>query len=120
MIAYRVHYDPTWNKIVGINRIRQTRPGPILRGGFYGQQPAGAWRLNKKLAGGGALMDLGIYPLNGNPLPQRRGAFRFRHHDFYPRPQRPFRGNGTVNGVAHEAAFRHPRLLRLFLRPART
>jgi predicted dehydrogenase len=64
MIAYRVHYDPTWKQaiqMIGSGDIGQLES---FQGGFYAQQPAGAWRLSKKLGGGGALMDLGIYPLN--------------------------------------------------------
>jgi predicted dehydrogenase len=64
MIAYRVQYDPTW--IQAIEIIRSGKIGQLesFQGGFYGQQPVGAWRLTKKLGGGGALMDMGIYPLN--------------------------------------------------------
>jgi predicted dehydrogenase len=35
-----------------------------FQGGFFGRQRAGAWRLTRKLGGGGSLLDLGIYPLN--------------------------------------------------------
>ena len=65
MIAYRIQYEPLWNDT--IRRIRAGEIGRIesFRGGFFGPQRAGAWRLNRKLAGGGSLMDLGIYPLNG-------------------------------------------------------
>jgi predicted dehydrogenase len=64
MIAYRVQYDPTWNRAIDI--IRSGAIGQIqsFQGGFLGQEPAGAWRLSRKLGGGGALLDLGIYPLN--------------------------------------------------------
>lgn len=64
MIAYRVHYDPTWMQafqIIGSGKIGELES---FQGGFSGQMRAGQWRLDKKLAGGGALMDLGIYPLN--------------------------------------------------------
>ena len=64
MIAYRVHYDPTWLRIRDL--VRSGAIGEIqhFQGGFYGQKQAGEWRLNRKLAGGGSLLDLGIYPLN--------------------------------------------------------
>jgi predicted dehydrogenase len=64
MIAYRCHYEPTNLKAV-----------ELIRSGALGQVQAiesangfniapGEWRLNKKLAGGGPLFDVGIYSLN--------------------------------------------------------
>ena len=64
MIAYRVHYDPTWQQAMQI--IDSGGIGDIqsFQGGFFNQQRAGAWRLSRKLGGGGSVLDLGIYPLN--------------------------------------------------------
>ncbi len=64
MIAYRVQYDPTW--IQGIQLIKDGFIGELesFQGGFFNQQPKGVWRLNRKLGGGGSLLDVGIYPLN--------------------------------------------------------
>jgi predicted dehydrogenase len=64
MIGYRVHYEPTWMQAIQIIKSGQIGRLESFQGGFFGQMPAGAWRLSKKLGGGGALMDLGIYPLN--------------------------------------------------------
>jgi predicted dehydrogenase len=64
MIAYRVHYDPTWIKIREIARSGEIGDIQGFQGGFYGPKQEGEWRLDKKLAGGGSLFDLGIYPLN--------------------------------------------------------
>ena len=64
MIGYRVQYEPLWNQAIGIIQSGQIGQLQSLRGGFFGQQPAGEWRLTKALGGGGSLMDLGIYPLN--------------------------------------------------------
>jgi predicted dehydrogenase len=64
MIGYRVHYDPTWMQAIEIIRSGKIGQLESLQGGFFNQQPAGTWRLSRKLGGGGALMDLGIYPLN--------------------------------------------------------
>jgi predicted dehydrogenase len=64
MIAYRVHYDPTWMQAIQIIASGKIGELESFQGGFSGQMHAGGWRLNRKLAGGGALMDLGIYPLN--------------------------------------------------------
>lgn len=63
MIAYRVHYDPTWLKIRDLVRSGAIGDLQGFQGGFYGPKING-WRLDRKLAGGGPLFDLGIYPLN--------------------------------------------------------
>jgi len=64
MIAYRVHYDPTWKQAIQIIESGGIGVLESFQGGFCNQTQAGGWRLDRKLAGGGALMDLGIYPLN--------------------------------------------------------
>ncbi len=63
MIAYRIHYDPTWIKVR--DTVRSGAIGDLqgFQGGFYASFLQG-WRLDKKMAGGGSLFDLGIYPLN--------------------------------------------------------
>ncbi len=64
MIAYRCQYEPT--NLRAIQMIRDGQLGTIQAiesaNGF--NEHAGEWRLNKKLAGGGPLMDVGIYSLN--------------------------------------------------------
>jgi predicted dehydrogenase len=64
MIAYRVHYDPTWQEIRDLARNGTIGQLQGFQGGFYGVKDFPQWRLDKKLAGGGSLFDLGIYPLN--------------------------------------------------------
>ena len=65
MIAYRCHYDPTH-----LETRRLLQSGIIgdlesFQGAFGFNAPAANfWRLNRALAGGGSLMDVGIYPLN--------------------------------------------------------
>jgi predicted dehydrogenase len=64
MIAYRCQLEPT--NLSAIKMIRDGRLGKIQAiesaNGF--NIKAGEWRVNKKLAGGGPLMDVGIYSLN--------------------------------------------------------
>jgi len=64
MIAYRIQYEPLWNR--AIQMISSGAIGQLqsFQGGFYNHQDAGAWRLSRKLGGGGSVLDLGIYPLN--------------------------------------------------------
>jgi predicted dehydrogenase len=66
LIGYRLHFEPKTLEI-----IRQRREGEFGKvlffqglSGFRIGDP-GQWRLTKKLAGGGALMDIGIYSVNG-------------------------------------------------------
>jgi predicted dehydrogenase len=64
MIAYRCQYEPT--NLRAIQLIRDGKLGKIQAiesaNGF--NEKAGEWRLDRKLAGGGPLMDVGIYSLN--------------------------------------------------------
>ena len=64
MIAYRCHYEPTNLKAVQL--IRQGVLGQVqaIESTFGFNMARGEWRLNKKLAGGGPLFDVGIYSLN--------------------------------------------------------
>ena len=64
MIAYRIQYDPMFAKIREMIKAGDLGQLETFQGGFSGQEGPGEWRLNRKLAGGGSLMDLGIYPLN--------------------------------------------------------
>ena len=64
MIAYRCHYEPT--NLRAMQLIREGKLGKIQAiesaNGF--REKAGEWRLDRKLAGGGPLMDMGVYSLN--------------------------------------------------------
>jgi predicted dehydrogenase len=64
MIAYRLHYEPL--NLKAIKLIKDGALGRIgtMNGAFGFDAAPGAWRLNKKLAGGGSLFDVGIYVLN--------------------------------------------------------
>jgi predicted dehydrogenase len=64
MIAYRCQLEPT--NLEAIKMIRDGRIGKvqsISSANGFNIKP-GEWRCNKKLAGGGPLMDVGIYSLN--------------------------------------------------------
>jgi len=64
IIAYRCQYEPT--NLRAIELIRSGKLGKIQAiesaNGF--NETLGEWRLNGKLAGGGPLMDVGVYSLN--------------------------------------------------------
>ncbi|MGD0736990.1 MAG: Gfo/Idh/MocA family oxidoreductase [Terracidiphilus sp.] len=64
MIAYRCHYEPT--NLRAVKLIRDGAIGQVqsIDSAFGFNIDPGEWRLNKKLAGGGPLFDVGIYSLN--------------------------------------------------------
>jgi predicted dehydrogenase len=64
MIAYRCHYEPT--NLRAIQLIREGALGKVqaIESSFGFNCARGEWRLNKKMAGGGPLYDVGIYSLN--------------------------------------------------------
>jgi predicted dehydrogenase len=66
MIAYRCQYDPT--HLRAIQLIREGRIGSIksIESAFGFDIGPNEWRTDKKLAGGGPLMDVGIYCLNAS------------------------------------------------------
>jgi predicted dehydrogenase len=66
LVGYRLHFEP---KTLEIIRMRNAGAfGKVLffqgLSGFEIGDPK-QWRLNKQLAGGGAMMDIGIYSVNG-------------------------------------------------------
>ncbi len=63
MIAYRLHYEPVTQKAIELVRRLGTIKQITAEGGFNIGDPT-QWRLNRTLAGGGSLMDIGIYALN--------------------------------------------------------
>ena len=63
MIAYRLHYEPLTQKAIEIARSLAPIKQITAEAGFNIGDPT-QWRLNRKLAGGGSLMDIGIYALN--------------------------------------------------------
>src|SRR5881394_3182108 len=64
-IGYRLHFDPYHKELMRLAREQEF--GPFMkmtgdRGFVFGER---AWRIDKKLAGGGPMMDLGIYIVHG-------------------------------------------------------
>ncbi len=64
MIAYRLHYEPL--NLKAIQLIKDGALGQVqtINGAFGFNAQPGIWRLNKALAGGGSMFDVGIYVLN--------------------------------------------------------
>jgi predicted dehydrogenase len=64
MIAYRVHYEPT--HLAAQQLIQSGALGDLqsFEGSFGFNATPNQWRLTRQFAGGGSLMDVGIYPMN--------------------------------------------------------
>src|SRR6267154_4204575 len=66
MIAYRLHYEPLNLKAVKLIRDGALGKVQTINGASGFNANPTAWRLNKALAGGGSLFDVGIYVLNAS------------------------------------------------------
>jgi len=66
LVGYRMHFEAKTLEIVRMRKANEFGKILFFQGlsGFRIGDP-GQWRLNKKLAGGGAMMDIGIYSING-------------------------------------------------------
>jgi predicted dehydrogenase len=64
MVAYRCRYEPFTKEAIRIVRSGELGPTQVIvaDAGWNATDPT-QWRLNKALAGGGALLDIGIYAL---------------------------------------------------------
>ncbi len=65
MVAYRCHYEPFNQEAMRITRAGELgKTQTILTDAGFPIGDPRQWRLNKQLAGGGSMMDIGIYALN--------------------------------------------------------
>jgi glucose-fructose oxidoreductase len=64
-IGYRLHFDPYHQEMMKLARDPAFGPFMKMRGTRAFELKPGAWRADKKLAGGGPMMDLGIYIIQG-------------------------------------------------------
>lgn len=66
LVGYRMHFEPKTLEIIRMRNDGELGKILFFQGlsGFRIGDPT-QWRLNKQLAGGGAMMDIGIYSVNG-------------------------------------------------------
>jgi predicted dehydrogenase len=66
LIGYRMHFEAKTLEVIRMRKDGEFGKVLFFQGltGFRIGDP-GQWRLNKQLAGGGAMMDIGIYSING-------------------------------------------------------
>jgi len=65
-IGYRLHFEPHHEVLISL--IKKNKYGRLLRlescNGFHMKDGNDDWRLKKQIAGGGSMMDMGIYIIN--------------------------------------------------------
>jgi predicted dehydrogenase len=66
LVGYRMHFEPHTLEIIRMRNSGELGKITFFQGltGFTVSNP-NQWRVDKKLAGGGAMMDIGIYSING-------------------------------------------------------
>jgi predicted dehydrogenase len=66
LIGYRMHFEPNTMEVVSMRKAGEFGKPLFFQGqsGFRIGDPS-QWRLDPKLSGGGAMMDIGIYSING-------------------------------------------------------
>ena len=66
LIGYRMHFEPKTLEIIRMRKAGEFGKVLFFQGlsGFTIGNP-NQWRMNKELSGGGAMMDIGIYSVNG-------------------------------------------------------
>jgi len=64
-IGYRLHFDPYHQELMRLAREKDFGPFTKITGDRGFVMAKKVWRADKKLAGGGPLMDLGIYIIHG-------------------------------------------------------
>jgi predicted dehydrogenase len=67
LVGYRMHFEPHTLEVIRMRQAGEFGKIRFFQGqcGFTIGDPK-QWRLNKKLAGGGSMMDIGIYAINGS------------------------------------------------------
>lgn len=66
LVGYRMHFEPHTLEVIRMRNAGEFGKISFFQGlcGFKIGDPT-QWRLNKELAGGGSMMDIGIYAING-------------------------------------------------------
>jgi predicted dehydrogenase len=67
LVGYRMHFEPKTLEVIRMRKAGEFGRVLFFQGlcGFTIGDPT-QWRLNKQLSGGGSLMDIGIYAINGS------------------------------------------------------
>ena len=108
MVAYRVRYEPYNQALIKVVRDKEFGPLKVVLSdhGFNIGNPS-QWRLKRAMAGGGSLMDIGIYSLNAARYVTGEEPVEINAIDVHDAERSPFRGgrgNDQLPGCASPAA----------------
>ena len=117
MVAYRCRYEPYNQEAIRMAREQELGPIKVILAdhGFNIGDPT-QWRLNKTLAGGGSLMDIGIYSLKAARYIYRRRTQRDQCHDVQHAGRPALQGSGGDDKLSTSVPQRHPGQLHVQLR----
>jgi glucose-fructose oxidoreductase len=69
-VGYRLHFDPYHQEMLRLARTQDLGVFMSMAGEHSFRLRSRIWRINKKLAGGGPMMDMGIYVIHGAIMAQ--------------------------------------------------
>jgi predicted dehydrogenase len=93
-VGYRLHYEPHHQRVMTLGQDEVFGPVTVMQNGFGFRIPDDAtdaphieWRLDKEMAGGGALMDVGIYAIQGARYVTGEEPVAVTAQDYKTRPE---------------------------------
>jgi len=93
-IGYRLHFEPHHQRVMTLGQDEVFGPVTVMQNGFgfrisedATDQPHIEWRLDEEMAGGGALMDVGIYAIQGARYVTGEEPVAVTAHEYKTRPE---------------------------------
>lgn len=87
-VGYRLHFDPFHQEIMRLGQQEVFGPVSVIEGSFsFNYRDTDAWRFDKEMAGGGSLLDVGIYAIQGARYVTGEEPVRLRAQAYNTRPE---------------------------------
>jgi len=86
-IGYRLHFDPYHMELMRLAKDPDFEPFKTIAGHMAFMMTTQQWRIEKKLSGGGPMMDIGIYPMHTTCLAADASPIAVTAHE--PPKKRP-------------------------------
>ncbi len=86
-VGYRLHFEPHHQEIMRLGQEQVFGPVTVVEASFsFTSRNTEAWRFSKEMAGGGALLDVGIYAIQGARYTIGEEPVRLRASGYNTRP----------------------------------